>query len=243
VCALCATAVAAGGCGGGGSAGPTSFERVHFFATDGVRLDGRLFGDGKVGVVLTHMGRPGDTQRDWLGLARTLAAKDYRVLTYNRRGVCPGGPAGCSGGIDEYDNDWKDVVGAAKFLRQRKAEQIVLAGASIGAMASLYAASQGRVRPVALIEFAGINNASGYAFGRPDIARIRGAKLFLSARHDVYGGGPAPREWYRWATPPKRLELVPGTDHGTDLLGPGNPQHARVLALIVDFLEQAAPAH
>ncbi len=142
-------------------------------------LDGRLFGRGKVGIVLTHMGRPGDTQCDWLGLARALAGKGYLVLTYDRRGVCPGGMGGCSAG----------VVGAGNFLRRKGARDIVLAGASIGAMASLYAASAGRIEPVALIEFAGINHASGYDFNPRQVARIGGSKLFLSARDDIYGGG------------------------------------------------------
>jgi len=154
-----------------------------------VLLDGRLFGRGKVGIVLTHMGRPGDTQCDWLGLARALAGKGYLVLTYDRRGVCPGGMGGCSAGSDEYYLDWKDVVGAGNFLRRKGARDIVLAGASIGAMASLYAASAGRIEPVALIEFAGINHASGYDFNPRQVARIGGSKLFLSARDDIYGGG------------------------------------------------------
>jgi pimeloyl-ACP methyl ester carboxylesterase len=185
------------------------------------------------------MGRPGDTQLDWAGLARRLAGNGYAVLTYNRRGVCPGGAAGCSGGSDEYYLDWKDVVGAAAFLRREGAGRIVLAGASIGAMASLYAAA--RVQPAALVEFAGINHASGYDFTRSQIARIGGAKLFLSARDDIYGGGEAAREWYRWASLPKQLELVPGSDHGTDLLSAGNPQRKRVMRLIATFLEAAAP--
>ena len=107
-------------------------------------------------------------------------------------------------------------------------------------MASLYAA-ESRVSPAALVEFSGINNASGYAFSHADIRRIGGAKLFLSARDDIYGGGEAAREWYGWAKPPKQLALVPGTEHGTDLLRPGSPQHSRIEALITRFIATAAP--
>jgi pimeloyl-ACP methyl ester carboxylesterase len=231
--------VAAAGCGGGKS---RPFETVHFRAADGVRLDGRLFGDGRVGVVLVHMGRDGDSQVDWLGLARRLDDGGYLALTYNRRGVCPGGASGCSGGIDAYSASWKDVVAAVALVRDRGAEKTVVVGASIGAMSSLYAASEGRIEPAGLVEFGGINHASGYDFNRSQIARIGGSKLFLSSREDVYGGGDAAREWYRWAKEPKRLELLPGSDHGTDLLRPGNPQHERVMNLLVDFVEGAAPA-
>lgn len=226
------------GCGGH-EARP--FERVRFRATDGVRLAGRLYGRGDVGVVLVHMGREGDSQVDWRGLATLLSSKDYLVLTYNRRGVCPGGAAGCSSGTDEYETSWRDVVGAVRYLRERGATKTVVIGASIGAMSSLYAASIGAIDPAALVEFGGINDASGYDFDRAQIARIGGWKLFLSSRYDVYGGGQAAREWYGWASAPKRLELVPGSDHGTDLLQPTNRMHERVSRIIVDFVQRAAP--
>jgi pimeloyl-ACP methyl ester carboxylesterase len=232
------------GCGGGGPqdekvAAP--FERVHFRAADGVRLDGRLFGSGRFGIVLVHMGRGGDSQADWLGLAERLARDGYLVLSYNRRGVCPGGRAGCSGGADDYAASWKDVVGAARFIRSKGAERIGFVGASIGAMSSLYAASQRQIDPIALVEFAGINHASGYDFDRAQVRRVPGHKLFLSSRADIYGGADAAREWYGWAKPPKRLELVPGSEHGTDLLRPGNPLRRRVSDLIVRFLDGAMP--
>jgi pimeloyl-ACP methyl ester carboxylesterase len=234
--ALLGLALVAAGCGGKSR---VTVEHVHFRASDGVLLDGRLFGKGEKGVVLVHMGRPGDTQADWAGLARLLAEKRYVVLIYNRRGVCQRGGTGCSRGIDDYGSSWKDIVGACSFLRGRGAKRTVVAGASIGAMASLYAASERHIRPAGLIEFAGINNASGYGFDRAQIHRIPGMKLFLSARRDDYGGGQAAREWFSWASPPKRLVLVPGSEHGTDLLRPVNPLHERVERLILRFVEQA----
>jgi predicted alpha/beta hydrolase len=230
-------ALFAAGCG---SQSRESFERVHFRAADGVLLDGRLFGEGATGVVLVHMGRPGDTQADWSGVAKLLAEKGYLVLTYDRRGVCVRGGTGCSKGSDDYESSWRDVVGAVSFLRGKGARRTVVAGASIGAMSSLYAASEAKIAPAGLIEFAGINNASGYAFDREQIRRIRGLKVFLSAKQDEYGGGQAARQWFRWAAPPKRLALVPGSDHGTDLLKAGNPLRRRVENLIVGFVEQAA---
>jgi pimeloyl-ACP methyl ester carboxylesterase len=233
--ALLGVVLVAAGCGGQSG----SVERVHFRASDGVLLDGRLFGKGDEGVVLVHMGRPEDTQADWADLARLLTGKGFLVLTYDRRGVCLRGGTGCSKGFDSYESSWRDIVGAVAFLRGKGAKKMVVAGASIGAMASLYAASEHHIRPAGLIEFAGINHASGYGFHRAQIHRIPGMKLFLSARRDVYGGAQAAREWFGWASPPKRLELVPGSDHGTDLLKPGNPLRRRVERLVVGFVEQS----
>jgi len=235
-------AVTGAGCGSRGAAPPSApgFERVHFRATDGVRLDGRLYGRGRAGVALVHMGRGGDSQLDWQQFARLLAAKGYLVLTYNRRGICARTAGGCSGGVDDYASSWRDVVGAFRFLERKHVARTVVIGASIGAMSSLYAASEGLIEPAGLVEFGGINHASGYDFDRAQIRRIGGRKLFLSSREDIYGGGRAAREWYAWASPPKSLELLPGSVHGTDLLRPDNAQHKRVEKLLLDFVEQVS---
>ena len=237
VCLSMALVLRLAGCGGSDR---PPFERVHFRATDRTQLEGRVFGDGDVAIVLVHMGRPEDSQANWAGLARTLAERGYLTLTYNRRGVCPRAGAGCSSGSNDYATSWRDVVGAVRFVRDRGAGQVVVVGASIGAMASLHAAALRRIRPAGLVELAGINHASGYDFDRAAIRRIGGLKVFLSARQDVYGGADAAREWFRWATPPKRLELVPGSDHGTDLLRQQSPLRERVTRLIVRAVEEAA---
>jgi pimeloyl-ACP methyl ester carboxylesterase len=212
---------------------------VRFRASDGVLLDGRLFGDGRVGIVLSHMGRGGDSQRDWYPLARSLARQGYLVLTYNRRGVCPRGGAGCSKGVDDLPNSWKDVAGAYRFLRRKGAEAVALVGASIGAMSSLEAAARRDLRVAAVVEIAGINDASGYSFTRADLRRLEGAKLFVSASRDPYGAAAAARTWYRWARPPKRLAIVPSDLHGTDLLRPGEETRRALMVLVRSFLQRA----
>lgn len=215
-------------------------EPVRFEAADGVRLQGRLFGTGKTAVVASHMGRGGDSQLDWVPLARLLARNGYRVLTYNRRGVCNSGGGECSSGTDDLAASWRDVVGAARFVRARGATRVVLLGASIGAMSSLYAAARRDLAVAGVIEIGGINDASGYSFRARDLRRIEGAKLFASSRGDVYGGAPAARQWHGWAQPPKELHVLPGDLHGTDLLRPGEPTRPRLERVILDFLAGAA---
>jgi predicted alpha/beta hydrolase len=119
---------------------PAGSRKVRFDALDGVVLEGRLFGSGTTGVVLAHMGNAGDSQADWYGVAGALADRGYAVLTFDRRGVCPGGFNGCSSGSDSYLNHWKDVVGAVRFMTEKGIGRVFVGGASIGAMASLYAA-------------------------------------------------------------------------------------------------------
>ena len=73
-------------------------KAITFESTDGVTLAGRLFGpdQGTAGVVLAHM-LPSD-QSAWYFFANRLGERGYRVLTFNFRGYCPGGEAGCSEG-------------------------------------------------------------------------------------------------------------------------------------------------
>jgi dienelactone hydrolase len=230
-------------CGAAAEREPTSNrgEPVAFEAADGMRLTGRVFGHGQVGVVLAHMGRGGDTQADFRPLARELAEHGYLALTYNRRGVCDSAGRECSEGSDDYASSWKDVVGAAEFVRSRDAMTLVLIGASIGAMASLYAAVSHRVEPAAVIEIGGVNHASGYDFSRDQLQKLAGAKLFVSSADDIYGGADAAREWYGWAREPKQLEILRGAEHGTDMLRSGEPTAKPLVELVLTFLARTVP--
>jgi pimeloyl-ACP methyl ester carboxylesterase len=233
-------------CGGTSDDGPNeasnSGERVQFEAADRVQLAGRIFGAGEVGVVMAHMGREEDSQADWFRLARPLAERGYLVLTYNRRGVCSAPGRECSAGADDYASSWKDVVGAVEAVRSKGATNVVLIGASIGAMASLYASVSRRVDPKALIEIGGVNHASGYDFSREQLRRLKSAKLFISSAEDVYGGADAAREWHSWALEPKRLEILPGGEHGTDMFREGEPTARPLIQLVSTFLATVAPA-
>jgi uncharacterized protein len=241
--ALCSLVLSACGTSAKDDAGSASAPEteVTFEASDGVTLVGRIFGEGDVGVVLAHMGRPGDTQADWYRLARALAARGYTALTYNRRGVCNARARECSGGSDDYASNWQDVVGAADFLRERGAREVILIGASIGAMASLHALVTGSVDAAAFVEIAGVNDRSGYAFSREQLEALEGAKLFVSSADDPYSAADAARGWHRWAKQPKQLEILPGSAHGTDMLIEGQHTARPLMELITAFLTRAVP--
>jgi uncharacterized protein len=187
------------------------------------------------------MGRGGDSQADFYRLARALAERGYLAVTYNRRGVCSAPGRECSAGINDDASSWKDVVGASAFVRSRGATSVVLVGASIGAMASLYAAVSHRVDAAALIEIGGVNHAGGYDFSRAELQELQGATLFVSSAGDIYGGAEAAREWYGWANEPKRLEILPGSQHGTDMLRKGEPTARPLVKLVLRFLMRTVP--
>jgi pimeloyl-ACP methyl ester carboxylesterase len=190
-------------------------EEVTFRAADGVRLSGRLFGGGDRGVVLSHM--LNSSQSAWFDLAGLLALRGYRVLTYDYRGVCPGGTAGCSGGPPGVGLGQADLTGAVRLLRAVGARTVVAVGASIGGEASLVAAARQRVE---IDGVASLSTPEIFGDDRMDralVRRIRVPKLFVVGRYDE-GPAEAARAFFRAAGPPKRLALVPTGDHGTDLL-------------------------
>jgi pimeloyl-ACP methyl ester carboxylesterase len=229
-----------------GTAAPTARElaagstKVSFRASDGVQLAGRLFGSGPIAVVLAHMGREGDSQIDWFPVAARLADSGYSVLTFNRRGVCPGGLAGCSHGQDVLVDSWRDVLGALAFVRRRGARSVFIGGASIGSMASLYAIERAEPNVGGLIWVSGVDFGAGYDFRRSDVEQVLGPKLFVSGVDDVEAAVSA-RRVYRYASGPKVLRLLPTGEHGTDMLSAAPPEveHA-LIDSIVRFVDRSS---
>ncbi len=218
---------------------PASSRAVTFAAADGVRLEGRLFGTppsegsgGSVGVVLSHM-LPVD-QRSWWGFADRLTSGGYLALTYDFRGYCPGGDAGCSAGEKEVAAVWQDVLGAAAFLRSEGATQLVLVGASMGGTASLVAASRMDQQPAAVITLSAPTSIEGLTADATVLQQVSGAKLFVAGEFDTVAADSA-QAFSDGSPPPKRLQIYATGEHGTDLLT-GN-LGGQVEALMLTFID------
>lgn len=202
-----------------------SYRDVEFNAPDGAVRSGRLFGEGPVAVVLSHMGRPEDAQDDWAPFAAELADHGYQVLTYERRST-----------LDEV---WLDVLGAVAYLRSNGAQRVVAGGASIGAMASLYAAEQPTSNIDGVIWLAGVLRGN-YTFREADVAAVGCPMLIMSGDQDSYGAGDAARQLHEWATAPTELLIVDSDLHGTDILQAGAPQATELTQAMLDFVDQVA---
>lgn len=207
---------------------------VEFPSADGVTLEGRLFGEGTSAVVLSHM-RPAD-QTSWYGFAERLADAGYLVLTYDFRGYCPGGDGGCSDGERDIGAIWQDVLGAIEFVRSRGATSVSLVGASMGGTASLVAAGQERADVRTVITLSAPVSIEGLIADAPLLTRITATKLFIAGVGDADAARDA-QGLYDRSPPPKRVEIVPSDDHGTDLLTGGQGEVVR--RLIETSLEQA----
>jgi pimeloyl-ACP methyl ester carboxylesterase len=168
---------------------------VHFGGAD---LDGVVIGDGPTGVVLAHQLH--SNLCSWLPFAERLAAAGMRVLAFD---------------FPSTSNLDRDVLAAVAELRREGAHSISLAGASMGGTAVLVAASRdSKISRVASLS--GPRDFEGLVAGRA-VPRMRVPMLFVAAREDSPYVDDA-RAMYRAATGDKRLLVVPGSDHGTDLL-------------------------
>ena len=205
---------------------------VAFEAADGVRLEGRLFGSGDVGVVLSHM-RPGD-QGQWLAFAGLLADNGYRVLTYDRRGECPGGDLGCSEGDRGDPGTWRDLASAVALLRDEGSDRVVVGGASLGAMESLYALGHG-LDAEGLIWLSGLDLYEGASI-TDQVRDVRAPKLFMTGAYDN-DSAPLGHALERAAPEPVEFVSLDTGEHGTDILRFGDPVVAdQIRRAVLHFL-------
>ena len=225
------------GCGEPAAPDLSGSRVVTFESTDGVALEGRLFGDGSTGVVLSHM-RPAD-QRSWYAFANRLADDGYLVLTYDFRGYCPGGEGGCSQGDLQISAIWQDVLGAMDFVRSQGATEVALIGASMGGTASLVAAGQQGSDVAVVATLSAPTSIEGLNADPGLLQQVAANKLFIAGVGDAVAAVSA-EDLYEIAPPPKRVEIFPADDHGTDLLT--GSQGEAVTRLIETYLAQFAPA-
>jgi pimeloyl-ACP methyl ester carboxylesterase len=195
----------------------TNSEAITFESTDGVTLAGRLFGPGgaSAGVVLAHM-YPAD-QSSWYGFADRLAAEGYRVLTFDFRGYCPGGDAGCSEGERRVADMWQDVLGAIQALRDEGVFRIALIGASMGGTASLVAASREGEDVEAIVTLSAPTSFEGLEAGPEVVSQLSAAKLYIAGHADI-PAAEAVAVLYDESLQPKRPVILTTDDHGTDIL-------------------------
>jgi pimeloyl-ACP methyl ester carboxylesterase len=213
-------------------------QAVTFASADGVRLAGRVFGpdDATAGVVLAHM-LPAD-QSSWFDFADRVGELGYRVLTFDFRGYCPGGDAGCSQGTKQVSAIWQDVQGAVDYLEDEGVLRIGLVGASMGGTASLVVGSRADEAIRAVVTLSAPASIDGLVAGPDILAATTAAKLFIAGNGDGVAADSAQR-FYDQSAPPKRVEILTTADHGTDVLEGNQGEVAR--ALIVGWLGQYVP--
>jgi uncharacterized protein len=208
-------------CTGGAEVPP---GRILSFTTDdGIELTGEMRGSEGPGVVLAHA-FPTD-RRSWAEFADLLRGRGYLSLAFDFRGY------GDSGGERDVPELWRDVLAATAALREQGANGVVVIGASMGGTASLVAASRSDVNGV--ITLSAPTTFMGLSAPPEVLASIDEAKLFVAAEGDESAPESA-QALYEQSSGGKRVEIVAGVEHGTELLEGGRAEVVR--NLILQFL-------
>ena len=196
---------------------------------EGATINGELYGSGTTAVVFSVMGNcdPG-----WREFACLTAAQGFMALTYQWRDCGPSGPT------DEaalFQNFVNDARGAINFVRVQGAEEIILAGASLGGLASAKLAIESQASGI--IVFASPLEIPRWDF-RIETADLNTdiPKLFLTAEEDYVVPLENSRALYELATEPKEWQTYPGNEHGTELFETdiGEEVQLRILGFILE---------
>jgi hypothetical protein len=112
---------------------------ITFNASDGRKLDGETFGEGKVGIVVAH--DADSNYLEWEPAARLLSGHGYRVLLfdYATNPFLSQGNTQYPAGTFRYDND---ITGAVAYLKHTGSSTVVLAGDGIGGLSVIVAAQE-----------------------------------------------------------------------------------------------------
>jgi alpha-beta hydrolase superfamily lysophospholipase len=206
---------------------------VTFDTPDGATITGELYGSGKTAVIFSVMGncKPG-----WREFAQLTAAQGLMALTYRWRDCGETGPTSEAELIKNFVNDAR---GAIDFVRARGAEEIILAGASLGGVASAKLAIESQAR--AIVVFASPLQVPGWEV-RVEAQDLSAdiPKLFLTAENDRIVSLDAARALYELAVEPKEWQTYPGDEHGTELFE--TETGAEIQRRILEFILEAASA-
>lgn len=211
-------------------------DELWFFAGDGTKLVGHRFGGKKPGartaVVLAHMSE-GDLCV-WAPYARRLVKKGLFVFPFDFRGH------GFSEGGRDHSKAALDIAGAVRAVRGLGARKIVVVGASLGGIAAVIAAPSIRPALKGVVSVSGPATIVGELDALPAAPRLRVPTLYLAADQDQNGpydfAADAQTLYDVTGTTEKKLEVVPGSLHGTFLVAGS----ARVRAVLERFLRDPA---
>ena len=193
-------------------------DELRFRAPDGTRLVGHRFGGKRPGrrtaVVLAHMSE-GDLC-SWVPYARRLAARGFFVFPFDFRGH------GFSEGAQDHGKAVADTIGAVRAVRALGARRVVVVGASLGGIAAVIAAPRLRPPVQGVVSVSGPAAIEGELDARAAAPRLRVPTLYIAAEQDQnvpYDFAAEARELHDLTgTPEKRVELFPGSLHGTFLV-------------------------
>jgi pimeloyl-ACP methyl ester carboxylesterase len=204
---------------------------VRFRTADRVRLIGVMLGTGSVGIAVGH-----EVNADlcnWMPFARVLAHRGFRVLAFDFRN------AGSSASVNNAHAGWLDldIAAAGAALRSAGARTVLLGGASLGAATALAAAGRGEGRPAGVFSLSAPATWTDRLDAENAVRRLAVPVLFVAAEADVDFAADARALYADTAESDKKLVIVPGGQHGTEMLRgkAGAPAREALLAFVGRF--------
>jgi hypothetical protein len=175
-------------------------------------LDAAVLGHGRIALVFANDSR--NQTCGWLAFARALAGRGMQVALFEYASV--GSPG--------------EVRATAAALRDDGARRVIAVGASVGARAVIELAARASPGVDAVVSLSAERQISArYPDILPAARRARLPSLYVGSREDGYTSFGMETIQLHDATPAKinELLLVPGADHGVDLLAGKNAQRVR----------------
>jgi dienelactone hydrolase len=188
-------------------------------------LQAAVLGGERTAVVLAN--DSGNQVCDWMSFARELEGKGIAVAVFSYSIV--GNP--------------RDIATVANALRRQGAERVAAIGASVGGRAVVELAARDDPSVDAVVSLSGEREiGTQYPDILPQAKRVQLPILYAGSQKDGYTSFGKETVQLHEATPAKINEmlLVPGSDHGVDLLS--GPPAKRVRPAIVAFLRKTVIA-
>jgi len=193
-------------------------DELRFRAADGTLLVGHRFGGRRPGartaVVLAHMSE-GDLC-SWAPYARRLARLGLFAFPFDFRGH------GASEGRERHSRAAADIAAAVRAVRTLGARKVVVVGASLGGIAAVVAAPTLRPPVQGVVAVSAPAAIAGQLNALPAAPRLVVPTLYLAAEQDQNPpydfAADAQTLFDATGTAEKRLQLVPGSLHGTFLV-------------------------
>ncbi len=214
------------------TASPTAPPRpgtFYFAASDGVTLNGEIYGKGKTALIFSN--GMGVGMGLWESVAETMASRGYMSYLYDYRGI------GGSQGWNMPGQREHDLRAAIASVRAHGASKVVLIGSSFGALLSARLADEAHADAIVLVSPP--LRSGGLSLSDTSLQTLAAPKLILVAEQDSYFPSDA-QHIYDLSPQPKEIVIYPGRQHGTALL---MLEHgADSMRRLVAFLNKYAPA-
>jgi hypothetical protein len=230
---VCAVALLAGSCG---SAAPHprsiasldgcvplsgAVRKVVIRSASGTPLSAGLIGGGGTTFVLTD--ESDENLCSWLPVIATLRTHGYSALLYD---------------YSDATELPREVTAAVRSALGAGARHVVLMGASVGARASIEAAV---ARPRGVIAVVSLSAEQSVRSDPTDLAavarRVKLPTLLISSSADPFVAGFTPQLRRSLGASDKHALILPGLDHGTELLTGKYGPHvdAAILKFVADL--------